>query len=131
MLEALSTAENVTYHEGNFVTLPPLDDSPLVNVVQVHQIRSKDVYICQLYRQSLQETGFQHERLLVPAAELERIRRTLFEPISLCHVSLLPLTASSWVTDHSDFFVTEEGARLLRSECAPCTIANQRQIQTI
>ena len=130
-LEASSAAEDVAYHEGDFVTLAPQDGDALLEVAQVHRIRHEDVYIRRLRRQVSQETGFQHERLLQPAAELERIKRTTFEPLALCHVSLLPTTASSWVTDNNEFYVTQEGARLLRSECALCTIANRKQRQTI
>ncbi|SJX66290.1 related to Cytosine-specific methyltransferase [Sporisorium reilianum f. sp. reilianum] len=116
-----SETDEVVYHEGDFVFLQPCDNAPLLDIVQVHRIRNQSVYVRYLHRQITQTSDFKHDRLLLPSEELVRVDRASFTPIAKCNVSLLSDRASSWTLDANDFFVTEEGAGVLRPECAPCT----------
>lgn len=123
-----ASRDKVEYHEGDFVFLQPRDDGPLLDIVQVHRVRNETVIVRYLHRQATSPAaGFKHDRLLHPDAELVRIDRKTFAPVSKCNVSLLSSNASSWTTDASEFFVTEKGASLLRPECGPCTENHRKE----
>lgn len=119
----------VVYHEGDFVLLTPQDDGPLLDIAQVHRIRKMEVYVRHLRRQSPRAAEFKHDRLLIPAGELIRIERASFNPVAICHVSLLTASASSWSADTTEFFVPEEKSHLLRSNCIQCLNTHRKERQ--
>ncbi len=117
--------DEVQYHDGDFVLLGPRDGARLMDVVQIHRLRNLDVVIRRLHRQA-STSSFKHDRLLVPDREFLRIDRRHFKPIAKCYVTTLVDTPSSWLSEATDFFVTEESAQLLRPPCDTCTMAKRQ-----
>ncbi|KAI3480566.1 hypothetical protein L1887_57286 [Cichorium endivia] len=113
-------------NDGDFVLLGPRDGARLMDVVQIHRLRNLDVVVRRLHRQA-STSGFKHDRLLVPDREFLRIDRQHFKPIAKCSVSTLMESPSSWMSEATDFFVTEEGARLLRPHCEVCTSVKRQE----
>lgn len=114
------------FHEGDLVFLSPPDGTCLLQIVQVHRMRNTDVVFRRLQRQEVSD-GFRHDRLLVPAPQLERMARVDFRPIAKCTVSLLDQSTMSWTSDACDLFVNQDSASLLRPECFDCTMFRRQE----
>lgn len=115
------------FHEGDFVTLSPRDGGSLLEVFQVHRLQNTYVLVRKLNRHKPDDAPFKHDRLLAPSENLERIDRPAFKPEGICHVSILQGTTSSFMSEPTDFFVTQDEAKLLRPECTPCTLAYKEE----